>query len=117
MMLKAVPLLTVLALGGCASVAVMRSVPMSTMSRLSSLDLGKISPSDLRVAARLPTSLEPQPGGATVQLQWKAGNAADTLNFVLEQGTAPDEIGRLAHYGNADPASGYSVSARRMSRG
>lgn len=97
-MLKTIPLLALVALGGCASAAVMRSVPIATMSRLASLDLSKISPSQLRVAARLPAGLEPQPGGATVQLQWKAGSAGDKLNFVLEQETAPDETGRLSRY-------------------
>jgi len=37
--------------GGCASIAVMSHIPVSTMSRLFALKLANIDPEELRVAA------------------------------------------------------------------
>ncbi len=62
-------LLGLLLLSACASVAVMSSVPLSTMSRLSSLTLAEIDPGELRVAVRLPDGLEPRPLGVRVTIE------------------------------------------------
>jgi len=110
---KKLPFLALLALAGCANLAVMRSVPMSTISRLAALDLGTISPSELRIAARLPPGLEPRPGGATVRLQWSAAGNKETLNFVLREELAPEEAGRLARYETA----GAHIWIFRLSEG
>ena len=76
---------------GCANLTVMRHVPISTMSRLSSLRLAEIEPAELRVAARLPDVLEPRPRGVKVRIdvaglkQDKAGTVALILEPAIEQ--------------------------------
>lgn len=70
-------------LSGCASLTVMSHVPMSTISRLASLDMAEIAPSDLRVAARLPSALEPRPGGAKVQLVLHRGNGEEKYSSYI----------------------------------
>jgi len=61
-------LLATALVGGCTGLTVMSHVPLSTMSRLSSLKLAEIEPAELRVAARLPDALEPRPDGVTVHI-------------------------------------------------
>jgi len=89
-------LLVAALLSGCASFTVMSHVPMSTMSRLASLDVAEIAPSDLRVAARLPSTLEPRPGGAKVQLVLQRGNGDEKYEFVLQGTEEPSETAALA---------------------
>ncbi len=77
---------------GCASLHVMSHVPVSTMSRLSSMTLVEIDTDRLRVAARLPASLEPRPQGVKVKIDLKDGRGRSrSEEFVLEETTEPDE--------------------------
>lgn len=82
---------------GCASMAVMSSVPLSTMSRLSSMTLTEIDPAELRVAARLPVGLEPRPLGVkvTIEIAGSKGAAARPEVLVLEPATEPREAPSL----------------------
>ena len=72
--------------GGCTSLAVMSSVPLSTMSRLSSLKLTEVDPATLRIAARLPDGFEPQRSGVKVRLETaRSGATAGVVaDLVLE---------------------------------
>ena len=74
------------AVGGCAGIAVMSHVPISTMSRLSALKLANIDPEQLRVAARLPEMLEPRRDGVKVRVDVRGSEVHDgsTLEFILE---------------------------------
>jgi hypothetical protein len=84
-------------LSGCASVAVMSSVPLASLSRLSSLTLSDIDPAELRVAARLPASLEPRPLGVKVTLDLSGAGRGPEV-FVLEPATEQPELAPLAAY-------------------
>ena len=65
---RAGALLAAVFASGCANLAVMSHVPLSTMSRLSSLKLAEIDPAELRLAARLPDALEPRSHGVKVRI-------------------------------------------------
>jgi hypothetical protein len=76
----------------------MSHVPLSTMSRLSTLKANDIDADQLRVAARLPSALEPRPQGVKVQLTIsRAGETSKaTESFTLEPVTHPTEFAPLA---------------------
>jgi hypothetical protein len=80
---------------GCGNLHVMRHVPLSSMSRLSSLTVADIDPMLLQVATRLPTALEPAPGGATMQISRGQG-APLNETFVLDAVTSTDETAALS---------------------
>lgn len=86
---------------GCGSMTVMSHVPLSTISKLATLDIMAVEPAVLRVAARLPENLEPQPGGVRVVLKPAGSDGDETLR--LEQVSNPDELAPLA--GFARPGS------------
>lgn len=90
-----------LLIAGCGSLTVMSHVPLSTMSKLATLDVMQVNPAVLRVAARLPENLEPQPGGVRVML--RPAGASDDEKLILEQVSNPDELALLA--GFARPGS------------
>lgn len=99
-------------LGGCASMQVMSHVPISTMSRLSSMTLADIDPEKFRVGARLPATLEPRPQGVKVKIDLKDGlGRARTENFVLDAVHGPSEQTPLAAYQRA----GAQISIFRLS--
>lgn len=78
---------------GCTSLTVLSHVPVSTMSRLSKMTVADIDPEELRVAARLPDALEPQPHGVKVSLEIRRpGRQPQTENLALERATQPDEL-------------------------
>lgn len=85
-------------LQSCTSLHVMSHVPLSTMSRLSSLKLSEIEPSDLRVAARLPESLEPRRHGVKVRISMTASRqAAEAFEeFILAAANEPRELAGLS---------------------
>lgn len=87
-------------LPGCTSLHVMSHVPLSTLSRLSSLKLAEIDPAALRVAARLPERLEPRKDGVKVRIAVAASRQAKRTNdeFVLEPVTEAHELAALAGY-------------------
>jgi hypothetical protein len=86
-------------LSGCANLYVMSHVPLSTMSRLSSLRLPDIDPEQLRVGARLPVSLEPRPQGVKIRIDLPRGQGQpETQDFVLEPVTDTLELATLAAY-------------------
>jgi hypothetical protein len=76
----------------------MSHVPLSTVSRLSTLKVNDIDADQLRVAARLPSALEPRPQGVKVQLAIsRAGETAKVSeSFTLEPVTQPAELAPLA---------------------
>ena len=89
-------------IGGCTSLTVMSHVPVSTMSRLSSLKLAQIDPTQLRVAARLPDWLEPQPYGAKVHIDVEQAAGRDTKHeFILEPAVELPELAPLSAYARA----------------
>jgi hypothetical protein len=85
-------------LSGCTSLAVMRHVPLATMSRLASLKMTDIDPDQLRVAARLPSALEPRPQGVKLQLDVASSPATPAAHeaFILESVGEPAEHSPLA---------------------
>src|SRR2546423_5660032 len=93
-------LLLAVLLSGCASLTVMSHVPVATMSRLASLHVAEIAPSDLRVAARLPSALEPRPGGAKVKLVLDRGHGEEKYEFVLDRTEEPIETAALTARNN-----------------
>ena len=99
-------------LGGCASVQMMSHVPISTMSRLVSMTMADIDPEQLRVAARLPTALEPRPQGVKVKIDRKTSEGGKrTDEFVLEPVTQAGELLILSKYERA----GTRLSIFRLS--
>lgn len=86
-----------LMLSGCSSLHVMSHVPLSSMSRLSSLKLEDIDPAHLRVAARMPELIEPRKAGVKVTLT--LGSAKTEL--VLEPATEPRELAALSSFQRA----------------
>jgi hypothetical protein len=91
-------LLVLLLTSGCSSLAVMSHVPLSTLSRLATLKVEDVDPDQLRVAARLPSVLEPRPQGAKVQITVLRSGATSkvTESFTLEPVTQPTELAPLA---------------------
>jgi len=96
-------LVAVAALGGCASVAVMSHIPISTMSRLSALKIADIDPELLRVAARLPEILEPRRDGVKVRIDVKGSGiyGGSTLEFILEAVIDSAELAPLSAHRRA----------------
>jgi len=81
-------------LAGCASMTVMSHVPLATMSRLSTMTISDVEPAELRVAARLPETLEPQRQGVKVRIR-----ASPTWEeFVLEAASEDRDLEPLASY-------------------
>lgn len=107
-------LLSSILLSGCANLHVMSHVPLSTLSRLSSLSIAEIAPADLRVAARLPANLEPRQGGVKVRLALPATSRAKGMSeeFVLEPALAPSELSPLS----AHSRSGSRLWVYRLAR-
>jgi hypothetical protein len=99
--------------GGCANLTVMSHVPLSTMSRLSSLKLSEIEPTELRVAASLPEALEPRPLGVKVRIDVAGQNHGKLAEaeFTLEPAVEPSELTPLSLYRRA----GYQVWVYRLS--
>ena len=99
--------------GGCASLTVMSHVPLSTMSRLSSLKLAEIDPAELRVAARLPDALEPRSHGVKVRIDvagMKHGKDS-AAELILEPAVEPSELSPLS----AQRRAGHRIWAYRLS--
>lgn len=90
----------------------MTHVPISTMSRLSSLTPADIEPDQLRVAARLPAALQVQPQGVKVKIDRETtGGGGGTDEFVLEPVVQATELRMLSKYQRA----GASLSIFRLS--
>jgi hypothetical protein len=85
-------------MNGCTSLAVVSHVPISTMVRLSSLKLAQIDPAQLRVAARLPDRLEPQPHGVKVRIDIKQAGGGAPQEFILEPAVELSELAPLSAY-------------------
>jgi hypothetical protein len=101
-----------LLLGGCTSLHVMRHVPLTTLSRLSTLTLQDIEPELLRVGARLPKALWPRPQGVKVQIDLTRNAGRPRIeDFTLEPVTDARELETLAPHRRA----GAEVSVYRLS--
>jgi hypothetical protein len=90
------------ALAGCTSLTVLTHVPVATMSRLAAFDLAKVDPAVLRVAARLPVTLEPRRNGVKVTLRVAdsaGGNGPHT--FILAEAAELAELTQLGVAGQA----------------
>jgi hypothetical protein len=99
---------------GCASLSVMSHMPLSTMSRLSSLKLAEIDPAELRVAARLPDALEPRSHGVKVRIEvagMKQGKNS-AMELILELTADPSELAPLS----AQRRAGHGIWVYRLSR-
>ena len=106
-------LLVTALVSACANLTVLSHVPLSTMSRLSSLKLAEIEPAELRVAARLPDELEPRPRGVKVRIDvagQKHGKTAEA-ELILEPAVEPSELAPLSLHHRA----GYQVWIYRLS--
>lgn len=91
------------ALAGCTNLTVLSHVPIATMSRLAAFDLVKADPAALRVAARLPETLEPRRDGVRVILRVEDANGAGKgpHTFILAEATEPAELAQLTTAGQA----------------
>ncbi|MGA2637822.1 hypothetical protein [Methylocella sp.] len=71
-------------------------MPVSTMWALRNFDASTADPASLRAAIRIPESLEPRPGGVTLEVGWwrDGDEAKHDAKFVLQESTA--ETGSLA---------------------
>ena len=89
-----------LALSGCGH------MPVSTMWALRGFDAATADPASLRAAIRIPESLEPRPGGVTLEVGWwRDGDEANKRDakFVLQEIDRRDGIaGRREKAGHAD---------------
>ena len=93
MLRLALALALVALLTGCTNLRVMSHVPISTMSRLSTMTIKDIDPQQMRVAARLPAVLEPRPQGVKVRLEIvRAGGTAQSEELALEAATQSGEL-------------------------
>lgn len=88
----------VLAGGGCSH------VPLMTMAKLVTFDVATADPSILRVAARTPAVLMPQPNGTVLTLAVGPEASADRRvdRFVLEQVTDSRELDAVARLRRSD---------------
>jgi hypothetical protein len=98
---------------GCASLAVMSHMPLSTMSRLSSLKLAEIDPAELRVAAHLPDALEPRSHGVKVRIEVAGMNDRrnSAMELILELAADPSELAPLSAHRRA----GHRIWVYRLS--
>jgi hypothetical protein len=79
----------------------LRQIRGGSVFRLSSLNLADIEPAGLRVAARLPSTLEPR--GVKVRLELTGGARGQvTREFVLEPAVEPGEATPLTGYNRRD---------------
>lgn len=106
-------LLALIVLSGCSSLHVMSHVPLTTMSRLSSLKLADVEPAQLRVAARMPEHIEPRKDGVKVTVT--AGQAKTEM--ILEPAVEASELAALSRYGRAGTRLwSYRLSASDSAR-
>ena len=98
---------------GCASLAVMSHVPLSTMARLSSLKLAEIDADELRVAARLPDALEPRLHGvkARIDVAGMEHGKNSAVELILELAAEPSELAPLS----AQRRAGHRIWVYRLS--
>ncbi|MEF3366555.1 hypothetical protein V3H18_08425 [Methylocystis sp. 9N] len=99
------PLLCAAALAGCGH------VPVSTMWALRSFDATTVDPAQLRAAIRIPDTLEPQPGGVTLNIGWRReGGAPHEAKFILKETTDAADLAPLA----AEKRPGTRIHAFRV---
>ncbi len=102
-----------LLLSACSSLHVMSHVPLSSMSRLSSLKLEDIDPAHLRVAARMPELIEPRRDGVKVTVTL----GSTKTELVLEPATEPRELAALSSFQRAGARLwSYSLTAADSAR-
>jgi hypothetical protein len=91
-------------LSSCTNLTVMSHVPLSTLSRLSSLKVADIDPELLRVAVRLPAALEPRQQGVSVHLVISGSSdmPAQTESFTLEPVSQANELAAIAAWQRPD---------------
>lgn len=89
----------------------MSHVPLSTMAKLASMTVEDIDPAMLRVATRLPSSLEPRPLGVKVLLDITGSKKATHEEFILEAATDAADVQALA----AQERSGTRLWVYRLS--
>jgi hypothetical protein len=106
--LRIMPLVLLLAEGGCTH------VPLMTMAKLVTFDMATADPAILRVAARTPAVLMPRPDGTVLTLAVGPERAADRRvdRFVLEQVSDSREIDAVARL----QRSGDRVFVYQLSR-
>jgi hypothetical protein len=101
-----VPLGLALALSGCWH------VPMSTLWRLRNVDMLELDPAALRLGARLPNWLDPQPGTVTVKLTTaRDGEAERVEELTLVETRETAELSQLA----TESRPGTHLRAYRLS--
>lgn len=89
-----------LILGGCGH------MPLSTMYQLRNFDAATVDPQALRVAVRIPETLEPQPRGVKLKVSlWRGDEGAtkEVHDFVLQETATPADRAELA--GHARPGT------------
>jgi hypothetical protein len=88
-------------------------MPISTMYHLRNFDAATVDPAVLRVAVRIPETLEPQPHGVKLTVaHWRAGAESQKREhrFVLAETTDPADLGPLA----AEARPGMRIHAFRV---
>ncbi len=91
---------------------VMSHIPLASLARLIALDVSKLDPRELRVAARLPAGLEPRKGGVKVALESWSENEKKMARteLVLTDAMESSELAPLA----ADAISGMKIWAYKI---
>lgn len=93
------------ALAGCGH------MPVSTIWALRSFDATTVDPAQLRAAIRIPNTLEPRPGGVTLNIGWRReGGEPHEAEFILKETTEPADLAPLA----AEKRPGTSIHAFRV---
>lgn len=91
------PLLAIaLTTSGCANVAVVSAIPLSTYKRMWSFNIDKLDLAGFRVAARLPTVLEPT--AVKVKLDFQVDGARRHEELRLLPAREPEELKSLQRF-------------------
>lgn len=81
----------------CAALAGCGHMPVSTMWALRGFDATTVDPAQLRAAIRIPDTLEPQPGGVTLNIGWRReGGESHEAKFILKETTDSADLAPLA---------------------
>lgn len=97
-----------LATSGCANVAVVGAIPLSTYKRMWSFDIAKVDLAGFRVAARLPNALEPT--AVKVKIDFEKDGVRRHEELRLVPAREPEELGPLQRFAR----TGFTLFVYRL---
>lgn len=120
-MSRTYPFRLVLSSALAASLGACGHVPVSTVWALRRFDPATVDPASLRAAVRIPETLEPRPGGVTLNIGWRRGGGEKhEEKFVLKETVEASDVAPLAnekapgariHVYRVDPADVPKIKA------